>query len=183
MKISLYIPQGKTNAIQFIKDEIAEAKSIKNKKNRFSTLRGLNKLLNVIRENVSGISIFTDGKELKVEQYNGRKQIYYCGKQYKQLPVAINLPQLLVVVDANEATIGKTNGEQIDVIWHERSLVPRKHRAGGQSHERFARGREQALKQWLRKVTNKIKETVDDRKIIIGGPGMTKDQLIKEFPV
>lgn len=99
---------------------------------------------------------------------------------------------LIVVVDANEATIGETDGENIRVLWHERSMVPRKHGKGGQSQQRFARGREEALKSWLRHVVEQIKtlgtmgthgNDGNDRKIIIGGPGYTKNVLVKEMHV
>ena len=86
-------------------------------------------------------------------------------------------------MDANEACIGRTNGERIEVLWRETSFVPRKHNAGGQSKERFARGREEALKHWLRKVAENVTHHFpQDGKLVVGGPGMTKDKFIKELP-
>jgi len=90
---------------------------------------------------------------------------------------------LIVVADADEATIGETDGENIRVLWHERSMVPRKHGKGGQSQRRFERGREEALKSWLRHVVEQIKSQGSDRKIIVGGPGFTKNLLVKEMHV
>jgi len=89
------------------------------------------------------------------------------------------LPRLLVVVDANEATIGETDGEFINVLWHEDSMVPRKHGKGGQSQQRFQRDRERALIQWLKLVAEKIQLLHNNRAIVVGGPGMTKDRLLQ----
>ena len=61
-------------------------------------------------------------------------------------------------------------------------MVPRKHDAGGQSQRRFERGRDEALKHWLRKVADIVKEHHTDRALIIGGPGMTKERFVKELP-
>jgi peptide subunit release factor 1 (eRF1) len=92
------------------------------------------------------------------------------------------LPVLLIVIDANEASVGITNGERVEVLWSDTSYVPRKHNAGGQSKERFARGREEMLKHWLRKVAGIVADNCPDRSLVIGGPGMTKDRFIKELP-
>jgi len=91
------------------------------------------------------------------------------------------LPYLLVVIDANDACVGRTNGERIEVVWEDSSIVPRKHNKGGQSKNRFQRGREEALKGWLRKVAEVVRREHSDEDIIIGGPGMTKMKFIKEI--
>ena len=93
------------------------------------------------------------------------------------------MPYLIVVIDANEASIGKTNNERIEVIWSDTSIVPRKHSKGGQSKNRFQRGRQEALKGWLRKVRNILIDIHSDEQIIVGGPGMTKDKFIKQLPI
>lgn len=92
------------------------------------------------------------------------------------------LDKLLIVVDANEATIGLTNGEKIQILWHDISMVPRKHSKGGQSAQRFERGRREALKHWLRQVKEVALLYSKDRTLIIGGPGMTKESFQKELP-
>ena len=94
----------------------------------------------------------------------------------------------MVVIDANEACIGVTVGERVDIVWHDTSMVPRKHHKGGQSAQRFARGRDEALKGWLRKVAEKLVDqftrsgNMVDIDIVVGGPGMTKDRFVKELP-
>ena len=117
-----------------------------------------------------------------IEPYNGSQRVYHCGREYHHVEIKEFLPVVLVVIDANEATIGETNGEFIDIIWREDSLVMRKHDAGGQSQRRFERGREEALKQWLRKVRDKLLDVYDGREVIVGGPGMTKNKFVAELP-
>lgn len=53
---------------------------------------------------------------------------------------------------------------------------------GGQSKNRFQRAREESLKHWLRKVVEIVVGHHENRNIIVGGPGMTKDQFIGELP-
>ena len=62
-------------------------------------------------------------------------------------------------------------------------MVPRKHNKGGQSKNRFQRGREEALKGWMRKVAEVVKREHNDEDIIVGGPGMTKNRFIGELPM
>lgn len=84
-------------------------------------------------------------------------------------------------MDANEASIGETDGERIRLLWSDTSWVPRKHGMGGQSKARFQRGRDEALKAWLRKVAEILAVELRGRSMVIGGPGMTKDEFIKEL--
>jgi peptide subunit release factor 1 (eRF1) len=128
------------------------------------------------------IAIFTDGDETIIEDYDGIKQLYHCGREYKRLERKTFDPILLIVIDANDSAIGTTDGERVTVLWHKQSLVPRKHRAGGQSQRRFERDRERALKGWLRMVVDVLKDYHEGRNIIVGGCGMTKDLFIKELP-
>lgn len=41
-------------------------------------------------------------------------------------------------------------------LYHDTSLVPHKHDAGGQSQRRFERGREEELKHWLKEISESI---------------------------
>jgi len=138
----------------------------------------LRKLIATCERYREGVALFTDGTEVIVENYDGAQRHYHCGKDYLKVQVAHLPPKLLVVVDANEATIGEIDGEQIGILWHEISMVPRKHKAGGQSQHRFERDRDRALKQWLKLVADKVMAFHKDRPITIGGPGMTKQRLI-----
>jgi len=82
-------------------------------------------------------------------------------------------------MDSREATIGTTNGEHIDILWHGTSNVMGKHKAGGQSSARFERGRKENLKRWFKEIAAITQNHHKERNIIIGGPGMTKNKFIE----
>ena len=117
-----------------------------------------------------------------MEPYSGLRRKYYCGHDYQKPEPVRHEPYLYVIIDANEATIAATNGEGVRVLWSEQSHVMHKHDMGGQSKARFQRGREEALKAWLRKVAEVVTAEVGDRQLVVGGPGMTKDKFIEELP-
>lgn len=129
-----------------------------------------------------GRAFYSDGEEIIVEDYGGARRLYFCGREYEYPPEQQNYNYLLVVVDAQEATIGKTDGEHISVLWSDLSGVMGKHRAGGQSQARFQRGRDESVKQWLRTVVEKTIFFSGDRELIIGGAGMTKDKFVNDLP-
>lgn len=132
----------------------------------------------------SGIALYSDGEDVFVDAYSGIDHKYHCGKEYIKPVIKAFLPYLLVAIDANEATVGITDGDKIQVLWSDTSLVPRKQDAGGMSNRRYERGREMDLIHWLRKVADIIKDNhyYDGRQLIVGGPGMTKERFIKELP-
>lgn len=185
MKITLYIPKGK-NEHDFVASEITEASNIKSKDTRKSVIAGLRKIAVAIREYPDGgVALFSDGEEIFVEPYNGIKKKYHCGHEYERIAPPDLQNTLLVVVDSKNAAIGKTDGENITVLWSDESLVPGKHHMGGQSQARFNRARREELKIWERKVGEHLLQEFNKDKYIgikVGGCGMVKDQFILELP-
>lgn len=111
MKTSMYLPPGTRRPQDLLQKELAQARNIKDKWTRKMVLSGLQKMLHVLGDiDVlhQGLALFTDGQELVVEAYEGRKRIYHCGNQYRRIVPAEFHPTLLVVVDANEATVNYT---------------------------------------------------------------------------
>lgn len=169
---------------EFIRKELSQASNIKNKSNRKGVESALRKILNAFTEfghNIGGKAYFSDGDDIEVIEYDGIRKRYHCGKDYLKIKKPQKPTTVLVVIDANEACIGEIQGERINVIWQDNSMVPKKHSKGGQSAQRFARGREQALKRWLRDVADKLKIIYKGREIVVGGPGMTKDRFVEEL--
>jgi len=184
MKITLYIPKGKTDTRNFLNEEIAEAMNIKSKSTRKTVIAGLRKMLNAINPyEDGGIAMFTDGEDLIIEKYDGVKKLYHCGHEYKRIEVKTGEDILLCVIDSKDAAIGKTDGENITVLWEDQSLVPNKHGMGGQSAARFGRARQEELKQWMRKVGEHLQQEFHGQPIKIGGCGMVKEAFIKELPL
>jgi peptide chain release factor subunit 1 len=182
VKVSLLLPEGAADHTAFVRNEIVEAQNIKSKETRKAVISGLRKIALAIKVHTEKVALYTDGDELLIEPYEGRNRIYHCGREYKRPAPEFMAPYLLIVVDANEATIGITDGEHIRVLWSDESFVPRKHDKGGQSERRFERGREEALKHWLRKILDIVLQYHENRQLIVAGPGMTKMAFVKEMP-
>lgn len=89
----------------------------------------------------------------------------------------------LLVVDRGEGAYGIASGRTVHVKNHITSLVPSKHRQGGQSQQRFERLIEEAADKFFKKVTERACEywlpmLPDLKGIIVGGPGATKDFVV-----
>ncbi|MBR79441.1 MAG: peptide chain release factor 1 [Euryarchaeota archaeon] len=91
----------------------------------------------------------------------------------------------LFVIDRSEAAYGLASGKRLHCQEHVTSLVPSKHGRGGQSAQRFERLIEEAAHKFFKKATERASSywlpmVQDLRGIIIGGPGATKDFVVKQ---
>jgi len=162
LKITLAIPKGK-KITRFLNKEIAQAYNIKGKETGKQVQNGLRKISFATATYPDQVVFYYDGETdtLSMENYEHNEFIYHCGKNYL-------IPEqdtskgayLLVAFDTKECTIGMLKGKKLETIWHETSMVPGKHAKGGQSKERFARGREETKKQWYKRIADKLKEIV-----------------------
>lgn len=166
---------------EFLKKEIESSSNIKSADTRKAVLSALRKILNNAIEPSPGVAYYSNGDEIVIEQYDGIAKKYHCGKEYLTPPKQDDYDTVLVVIDSYESCIGLTNGERIKVLWYDTSLVGNKHSQGGQSQMRFNRARHESLKRWIRKVADKLFQVYDNKKIVIGGPGMVKDTLVEEL--
>jgi peptide subunit release factor 1 (eRF1) len=162
MKITYAIPKEKSiDAMrQFLKKEIAAARNIKDKKNNEQVAAGLSRML---EQAEPGMIYQWDGDAwlmVKALPYKGKETIYKCGREFVEPAPPQKSKYLLVVMDADECTIGLLNGKRIETLWHDTSNVPRKQGAGGQSKVRFARNRELALKHWYKEIADKMRDIV-----------------------
>ena len=157
MKISYYVPKGKKGMKEFIDKELATAKNIQDTIDRRNIIEGLTKIKNNL---IDGKMFFWNGSSLEIYDYFGKQSFYHCGRiiDYSPMVMMGKGTYLLVVMDANELSIGKLQGKRIIPIFHKESNVPRKQDAGGQSANRFQRAREEALKQWLKFCGQKLQE-------------------------
>jgi peptide chain release factor subunit 1 len=114
--------------------------------------------------------------------------LYRCDSQFYVEPLTNMLLDKksygLITMDRSEATLGLLTGSKIIVIKNFDSMVPRKHRQGGQSAQRFERLIELAAHEFFKKISDSATEAFLDKPdlmgILIGGPGATKDYFIKE---
>ena len=90
----------------------------------------------------------------------------------------------ILALDTQEAGIGILTGDRWEIIDRMTSGVAGKHRQGGQSARRFERLRENELNEYYHRVADHAKRVFIDqfsvKGIIVGGPGPTKENFIKE---
>ena len=90
----------------------------------------------------------------------------------------------LCVIDRSEAAFGIATGKRIHVQEHLVSNIMGKHRQGGQSAQRFERLIEEAAHNFFKRATEHacdywLPNLENIQAIIIGGPGATKDFVVK----
>ena len=90
----------------------------------------------------------------------------------------------ILSIDTQETGIGILTGDRWQVIDTLTSGVAGKHRQGGQSARRFERLRENELNEYYHRVADHAKqvfiEEYNVKGIIVGGPGPTKENFLKE---
>jgi peptide chain release factor subunit 1 len=90
----------------------------------------------------------------------------------------------ILALDTQEAGLGILTGDRWEVIDTLTSGVAGKHRQGGQSARRFERLRDNELNEFYHRVADHAQKVFVDqfkvRGIIVGGPGPTKDNFLRE---
>ena len=158
MKITLAIPKGKKFLKRLLK-EISLARNIKSEDMRFDIMNGLTYIKNSYQD--GKVFLYDcETEKLEIFDYPLKEFIYHCGKDFVVPNVSLGNSYMLITMDANECTIGMLQGKSVKEIWNEQSNVPGKHNKGGQFKARFQRARQEALKQWYKKIAYKMKELV-----------------------
>ena len=91
---------------------------------------------------------------------------------------------VLFVIDRGEAAYGIASGKRIHCQEELQSNIMGKHRQGGQSAQRFERLIEEAAHNFFKRATEHacnywLPNLADIKGIIVGGPGQTKDFVVK----
>lgn len=90
----------------------------------------------------------------------------------------------ILAVDTSETGIGILTGDRWETVDTLTSGVAGKHRQGGQSARRFERLRDNELNEYYHRVADHARKVFIDqynvKGIIVGGPGPTKDNFLKE---
>ena len=202
--ITLYIPPGKNIAdvANQLRSELSQAENIKSKQTRTHVIAGLEAILQRLKmfkkppEHgmviVSGV-VEINGKEKHITEIIVPPEPvplykYHCDSKFYLDPLKEMLKDKklygLIVLDRREATIGLLRGKRIEVLAYTTSMVPGKHRQGGQSSVRFERLRQIAIHEFYKKVGEKASEAFLQYKdellgILIGGPSPTKEEFYK----
>jgi peptide chain release factor subunit 1 len=200
--ITLYIPPDKNIAdvSNQLRSELSQASNIKSKQTRTNVLAGIEAILNRLKhfrkppENgmviISGV-VNINGKEKHITEIIEPPEPvplykYHCDSKFYLEPLKEMLVEKklygLIAIDRREATVGLLKGKRIEVLDWDTSMVPGKHRQGGQSSVRFERLREIAIHEFYKKVGEMASEALlpyNDRLvgILIGGPSPTKEEF------
>ncbi len=203
--VTIYIPPDKriNDVVAHARQEHSEASNIKSKQTRtnvqdaLSSIQSRLKGYNKTPEN--GMVIFSGAVEAKgdktemetivlenppqpIESY-----IYHCDSNFETEPLKEMLRDKslygLIVLDRRESNVGWLRGKRVDPVASATSLVPGKQKKGGQSAQRFARLRREAIDKFYKEVAEMANEVFVPKKddlqgVLIGGPSPTKEEFI-----
>jgi len=183
-----------------LNSEYSLTQNVKSRQTRNNVLDALEKIMNhlklfkqtpkngmiVFSGNVSGKEGQADIELWSIEPPQPLNQkIYWCDQEFVLDPLKEMLQERevygLIVVDGGGADIGFLKRKKISLEKHIESTVPGKTKAGGWSQQRYARIREEAKKDHMKKtaeIANRLFLSEENLKgIIIGGPGPFKEKF------
>ncbi|MFB6302327.1 MAG: peptide chain release factor aRF-1 [Haloferacaceae archaeon] len=203
--VTIYVPPDKriSDVVEHVTQEHSEASNIKSKQTRTNVQDALKSLKDRLRyydkppEN--GMVLFSGA----VDSGGGQTEMvtkvlespprpiesfrYHCDSDFLTGPLSEMLADEglfgLIVLDRREANVGWLRGKRVEPVKSASSLVPGKQRKGGQSAQRFARLRLEAIDNFYQEVAGMANELfVPERHeldgILVGGPSPTKDEFL-----
>ena len=203
--ISVYVPPTKqiSDVAAYLREEFSQSSNIKSASTRKNVQGAISSILARLKyfknAPANGVIFFVGeisatGDQTKMVQYVLEPPdpittfLYRCDSDFYLEPLEGMLVDKkvygLVVIDRSEATVGILRGKAIHVIRNLDSLVPSKHRMGGQSAQRFERLIEISANEYYKKVADIMTESFLNldglQGILVGGPGPSKEFFIKE---
>lgn len=197
--VSVYVPPDKqiSDVANYLRGEYSQSSNIKSQSTRKHVQGAIESILQRLKyykqPPANGVVFFTGHKATEADQTAMvafvleppepvPSFLYRCDSSFYTEPLHDMLAEKqtygLVVIDQAEATLGLLRGKRIEALKNVQSLVPRKHRMGGQSARRFERLHEQAIHEFFKKIGDLMTDaflTRDLRGILIAGPGYTKE--------
>jgi len=204
--VSIYVPEDRqvSDVVNHVTQEHSEASNIKSKGTRTAVQDALTSIKDRLRyydtyppEN--GIVIFSGAFDTGGGQTDMVTRVlesppepvesfrYHCDSEFLTEPLEEMLADKglfgLVVLDRREANVGWLKGKRVEAVKSTTSLVPGKQRKGGQSAQRFARLRLEAIDNFYQEVAGMANELFVDKRhemdgILVGGPSPTKDEFL-----
>ncbi len=198
--VSVYIPPNRPvfDVTNYLRGEISQSSNIKSQTTRKHVQQAIESCISRIKgyrmPPPNGLVVFAGHKQIGADQTEMvafvleppeavQSFLYRCDSKFFTEPLHDMMTEKelygLVVIDRAEATVGLLRGKRIEVLKNMQSLVPSKHRMGGQSARRFERLIEIAAHEWYEKVADVMTDAFLSRPeikgILIGGPGYTKE--------
>ena len=204
--VTIYVPPDRmiSDVVAHVTQEHSEASNIKSKDTRTSVQDALKSIKDRLKyydttppEN--GMVLFSGA----VDTGGGRSEMvtrvledppqpiesfrYHCDSEFLTEPLEEMLADKglfgLIVLDRREANVGWLRGKRVEPVKSATSLVPGKQRKGGQSAQRFARLRLEAIDNFYQEVAGMANDLfVPERHnldgILVGGPSPTKDEFL-----
>ena len=204
--VTIYIPSDKqvSDVVAHVTQEHSEASNIKSKQTRTNVQDALTSIKDRLRyydtfPPDNGMVIFSGA----VDSGGGRTDMvtevlesppqpiesfrYHCDSAFLTEPLEEMLGDKglygLIVLDRREANVGWLKGKRVEPVKSAESLVPGKQRKGGQSAQRFARLRLEAIDNFYQEVAGMADDLFVAKRheldgILVGGPSPTKDEFL-----
>ncbi|GAA0223148.1 peptide chain release factor aRF-1 [Haladaptatus pallidirubidus] len=204
--VTIYIPSDKqiSDVVAHVTQEHSEASNIKSKQTRTNVQDALTSIKDRLRyydtfPPDNGIVIFSGAinsgggqttmvtKALEDPPEPVESFRYHCDSEFLTEPLEEMLGDKglygLVVLDRREANVGWLKGKRVEPVKSASSLVPGKQRKGGQSAQRFARLRLEAIDNFYQEVAGMANDLFVPKRhemdgILVGGPSPTKDEFL-----
>jgi len=204
--VSIYVPEDRqvSDVVAHVTQEHSEASNIKSKQTRTAVQDALKSLKDRLKyygtyppEN--GMVLFSGAVDAGGGQTEMVTEVlesppdpiesfrYHCDSHFLTEPLQEMLGDKglygLVVLDRREANVGWLKGKRVEPVKSASSLVPGKQRKGGQSAQRFARLRLEAIDNFYQEVAGMANDLfVPERHemdgVLVGGPSPTKDEFL-----
>jgi peptide chain release factor subunit 1 len=204
--VTIYIPPDKqiSDVVAHVTQEHSEASNIKSKQTRTNVQDALSSIKSRLRyydtfppEN--GLVIFSGAIDSGGGQTDMLTRVlesppqpiqsfrYHCDSAFLTEPLEGMLADKglygLIVLDRREANVGWLQGKRVEPVKSASSLVPGKQRKGGQSAQRFARLRLEAIDKFYQEVAGMADDLFVPKReeldgILVGGPSPTKDEFL-----
>jgi len=203
--VTIYVPPDRriSDVVAHVTQEHSEASNIKSKDTRTSVQDALKSIKDRLKyydtppEN--GMVLFSGAVDTGGGQSDMVTEVledppqpiqsfrYHCDSDFLTEPLADMLTDKglfgLVVLDRREANVGWLRGKRVDPVKSATSLVPGKQRKGGQSAQRFARLRLEAIDNFYQEVAGMANDLFVPKRhemdgILVGGPSPTKDEFL-----
>ncbi|AHG00128.1 peptide chain release factor 1 [Halostagnicola larsenii XH-48] len=204
--VTIYVPDDRqiSDVVAHVTQEHSEAANIKSKQTRTNVQDALTSIKDRLRyydtfPPDNGLVMFSGA----VDSGGGRTEMvtkvlesppqpvesfrYHCDSDFLTEPLehmlADNGLYGLIVLDRREANVGWLRGKRIEPVKSASSLVPGKQRKGGQSAQRFARLRLEAIDNFYQEVAGMANDLFVAKRheldgILVGGPSPTKDEFL-----
>jgi len=203
--VSVYIPAGyeMSKIIGHLSQEQGTATNIKSAATRKNVIDALEKMIQHLklfdRTPANGLAAFSGnisekegGSDVEVWSVEPpvpmKTRIYRCDKEFILEPLEdmgeIKEIYGLVVLDKRDGVVAMLKGKTIIPLASSHSAVPGKHKTGGQSAQRMERLRDEAAKEFYKKIASMMKDQFlgnqNLKGIIVGGPGRSKVDFIDQ---